>query len=114
MAVASSEGVPALSYGTHFYQDLVEAGIHSLPLHLEDQRSSFDWSFFRKSENALATIAPEDADLAPYLRVIDVPAVSEGKRLTILMDGSRDEAIGFLEIGEWKDKDDGKGSVSTF
>ncbi len=114
MAVASSDGVPALSYGTHFYQDLVEAGIHSLPLHLEDPRSRFDWSFFRQSDNVLSVITPQDAALEPYLRVIDVPAVTEGRRLTILMEGARDEAIAFLHSGKWKDGDDKKGSLSIF
>jgi hypothetical protein len=114
MSVASSDGVPALSYGTHFYQDLVEAGILSLPLHLEDPRSRFDWSFFRQSSNALSLVAPQDAGLEPYLRVIDVPSVTEGRRLTILMEGARDEAIAFLQNGNWKEEDDGKGSVSTF
>ena len=114
MSVASAAGVPALSYGTHFYQDLVEAGIYSLPLHLEDPRSRIEWSFFRESENRLGELAPEDADLTPYLRVIDVPKVTDGRRLTILMDGSRDEAIAFLQSGEWKDEVNEQGSVSTF
>jgi hypothetical protein len=114
IAVASGSGMPALSYGTHFYQDLVEAGIYSLPLHLADPRSRFNWDFFRESENVLAEVAPEDAELAPYLRLIDIPRVAEGRRLTILMDGSRDEAIAFLESGEWRDEVNNQGSVSTF
>ncbi|MGD8804328.1 MAG: PEP/pyruvate-binding domain-containing protein [Chloroflexota bacterium] len=114
MSVASNSGVPSLSYGTHFYQDLVEAGIYSLPLHLADPRSHIDWSFFRDSENVLAEVAPDDAELAPYLRLIDIPKVAEGRRLTILMDGSREEAIAFLESGEWKDEVNNHGSVSTF
>lgn len=114
MSVASTSGVSALSYGTHFYQDLVEAGIYSLPLHLADPRSHIDWAFFRDSENMLAEVAPEDANLAPYLRLIDIPKVAEGRRLSILMDGSRDEAIAFLESGEWKDEVNNQGSVSTF
>jgi hypothetical protein len=114
MSLASIGGAPALSYGTHFYQDLVEAGIHSLPLHLADPRSYIDWEFFRDSDNVLAEVAPDDAELAPYLRLIDIPKVAEGRRLSILMDGSRDEAIAFLESGDWKDGVDSQGSVSTF
>ncbi len=74
MAVAHNGQMPELSYGTHFFQDLVEAGIHSLPLHLGQENSLFNWSFFRESENQLAKISAEDAALAPYLRVIDVAA----------------------------------------
>jgi hypothetical protein len=114
MSVASDAGVPALSYGTHFYQDLVEAGIHSLPLHLADPRSRFNWSFFRESENVLGEVDPDDAGLEPYLRLIDIPQVADGRRLTILMDGSRDEAVAFLESGNWKDEFNRYGSVSNF
>lgn len=114
IAVASEEGAPELSYGTHFYQDLVEAGIHALPLHLQDPKSVFNWSFFRESENSLADLLPRDADLADYLRVIDVPKVAGGHRMNILMDGNNDEAVGYLVSGNWEDKTEEKGSVSTF
>jgi hypothetical protein len=46
IAVAHNGQMPELSYGTHFFQDLVEAGIHSLPLHLGQDNSHFNWSFF--------------------------------------------------------------------
>ena len=114
MAVASEDGVPALSYGTHFYQDLVETGVYSLPLHLHDEQSRFKWAFFQESENCLAQLSPADSELAPYLKVIDVAAVAEGKRLTILMDGSNDEAVGYLVEGDWKNPDGVAGSISTF
>lgn len=114
MAVASEDGVPALSYGTHFYQDLVETGVHALPLHLDDERSRFEWDFFLESENCLVRLSPEDSALEPYLKVIDVDAATGGKRLTILMDGSNDEAVGYLVKGDWKEIEDVAGSISTF
>jgi hypothetical protein len=114
MATVSEDGVPELSYGTHFYQDLVETGIHALPLHLQDSRSLFKWSFFRESTNILAELLPEDAGLADYLRVIEVPAVANGRRLNILMDGSNDEAVGYLVKGQWQSKAEKQGSVSSF
>jgi hypothetical protein len=114
IAVATEDGAPELSYGTHFYQDLVETGIHALPLHLQDAKCMFKWSFFCESDNSLAELLPKDAELADYLRVIDVPKVTGGRRLNILMDGSNDEAIGYLVSGNWETKSDVKGSVSTF
>jgi hypothetical protein len=114
IAVASGEGAPALSYGTHFYQDLVETGIHSLPLHLEDPRANFKWSFFEESINRLATLSPEDAELSSYLKVIDLALSGSDRRMTILMDGNKDEAAAFLESGDWMDEDDDLGSISTF
>jgi hypothetical protein len=97
MSLAKGAGAPELSYGTHFFQDLVEGGIYSLPLHLQNPESTFNWAFFHEAPNALAKLSPEDEPLAEHLKVIDIAATSGLKRLTILMDGSRDEAVAFLE-----------------
>jgi hypothetical protein len=114
IAVASGEGTPILSYGTHFYQDLVESNIHALPINLDDPRTKFDWSFFEGSENQLAKYLPDDGDLARYLKVIDISEKDSNRRLTILMDGVKGEAVGFLESGSWVDDEEPKGTVSTF
>jgi hypothetical protein len=114
IAIATEEGSPELSYGTHFYQDLVETGIYALPLHLQNPKCDFEWSFFCESENSLAELLPKDAELSEYLQVIDVPKITGGRRLTILMDGSNDEAIGYLVSGNWEPTTEEKGSVSTF
>ncbi len=99
MAVAHDGHMPELSYGTHFFQDLVEAGIHSLALHLGSGRESgtFNWQFFAQAPNALAQLLPADEALAPMLKVIDLDALpGGGRRLHVLMDGQHDEAIGYL------------------
>lgn len=114
IAVAHNGQMSELSYGTHFFQDLVEAGIHSLPLHLGQENSHFNWSFFRESPSQLAQFLPEDADLDPYLRVIDTSAISGSHRLNILMDGDHDIAIGYLEERDWQDTQTGQSSLSTF
>ncbi len=115
MAVASEHGAPSLSYGTHFYQDLVEANIHSLPLHLNDPRSLFKWDFFKNARNFLSKLSPDDSEVEPYLKVIDVQEERPGYRLSIMMDGSKDETIGYLVPGEWQDEhSDEKGTVSNF
>jgi hypothetical protein len=103
MAVAHNGNLPELSYGTHFFQDLVEAGIHSLPLHLGPGGGQFDHEFFRKTPNVLADLLPQDAELAAYLKVIDLAMIPGSRRLNILMDGSRDEAIGYLVDSNGKD-----------
>ncbi|HSM56993.1 MAG TPA: PEP/pyruvate-binding domain-containing protein [Candidatus Sulfomarinibacteraceae bacterium] len=113
MAVAGASGVPELSYGTHFFQDLVEGGIYSLPLHLEQPRSYFNWDFFESAPNALARLCPPNAALADTLKVIDIAAIAPEKRLTILMDGSQDETVGFLQKGKWRGPKK-KASLSTF
>lgn len=114
MSIASEHGLPSLSYGTHFYQDLVESGIYSLPLHLEHTSASFKWDFFQEATNFLAKLSPDDEELSPFLKVIDVPHEDSGRRLTILMDGSRDETTGFLVTGSWSDESKAQGTLSNF
>ncbi len=114
MAVASEGSVPALSYGTHFYQDLVETGIYALPLHLEDPRSTFKWEFFEESENVLSDVSPQHSDLADYLKLIDVSRTTHGRRLTIVMDGTKDETVGYLAEGDWQSPTESGGAISSF
>jgi hypothetical protein len=99
MAVAHGDAIPELSYGTHFYQDLVEGGIHSLPLHLQNPRSHFNWDFYDAAPNVLAELAPADARLAPYLKVIDLAQLHPPRQMAILMDGEHDQAVGLLQPG---------------
>ena len=98
MSVAHDGHTPELSYGTHFFQDLVEAGIHSLALHLGPGSDSgtFNWRFFADAPNALAQLLPADWALAPYLKVIDLTPLPGNRRLQVLMNGAREEAIGYL------------------
>ena len=114
MAVAQDGRTPELSYGTHFFQDLVESGIHSLPLHLGEGDGRFDWSFFYQSANMLAAISPHDASLSDYIKVIDIANIAANMRLNVLMDGSKEKAIGYLERGNWAVVDSGKGTLSSF
>jgi hypothetical protein len=113
MSVAAGDGIPELSYGTHFFQDLIEGGIYSLPLHLENQDSLFSWAFFENATNQLAELSPQDAACARYLKVIDVAQERPGHLLDILMDGSQDVAVGYLRKGNVR-FGDRQGTVSNF
>lgn len=116
IAIAKDGRVPELSYGTHFFQDLVESGIYSLALFVAegDEERRFNWKFLRESPNVLAQLSPEDAALSEYLCVIDIAAVANNRRLNIIMDGSNEEAVGFLVSGDWALPDDQGGSLSSF
>jgi len=113
VAEPAEGGGTEFSYGTHFFQDLVESGIHSLGLEVGNGDGRFNFQFFRQSPNALADLSPADADLAPYLHVIDLQAVCKDKRLTIVMDGSIDKAIGYLVEGDGSNAEP-KGTLSHF
>ena len=88
--------VPDLSFGTHFFQDLVEASIRYLPLFPDDPDILFNEAFFRRSPNILSDLAPEFADISEAVRVIDVPKSTGGFVLRVLMNADQDHAVGYL------------------
>jgi len=88
--------VPDLSFGTHFFQDLVEAQIRYLPLFPDDAGVAFNERFLLDSPNVLATLAPDLAHLARTVRVIDVPATTGGLVLRVLMNADLDRALAHL------------------
>jgi len=96
--------VPDLSFGTHFFQDLVEAEIRYLPLYPDEPENAFKESFFRGSRNLLPDLLPEFAHLEETVRVIDVLEVTDGKILRILMNSELDEAVGVLSSPDLQDQ----------
>ncbi|MDX9720294.1 MAG: PEP/pyruvate-binding domain-containing protein [Myxococcota bacterium] len=87
--------VPDLSFGTHFFQDLVEASIRYLPLYPDDDGIVFNDAFFSHSPNVLSELLPECASLGRVLRVIDVTRMS-GTTVTVLMDAQHNRAVAML------------------
>jgi hypothetical protein len=96
IGLSHGESTPELSYGTHFFQDLVEAGIYPLALYPGQGDTVFNWRFLRDSPNVLADLLPEFAANGEAVRVIDVAAVAEGRLLEIIMDGESSQALGYL------------------
>ncbi|MBN2416424.1 nucleotidyltransferase domain-containing protein [bacterium] len=91
---------PDLSFGTHFFQDLVESSIRYLPLYPDDEQIVFNEAFLLKSRNLLSELIPEFTDLEQTIRVIDVPGQTDGRVLNILMNADLDEAVAlFAEPG---------------
>lgn len=88
--------VPELSFGTHFFQDLVEGDIRYLPLYPDDEGIVFNESFFRGKKNILREVLPEYGHLSDIIRVIDVPDVADGQILKILLNADIDAGIGIL------------------
>ena len=88
--------LPDLSFGTHFFQDLVESSIRYLPLYPDDPGVRFNEPFFRYAKNLLPTIAPDYAHLAEVVKIIDVRAETEGKVLSVLLNADLDEALALV------------------
>jgi len=93
IARKTGEYTPDLSFGTHFFQDLVEAGIRYLPLYPDEDGIAFNEAFLTRSPNLLAELAPDFKALDDTVRVIDVPRAAEGHVLFVLMNAELDEAV---------------------
>lgn len=88
--------VPELSFGTHFFQDLVEASISYLPLYPDDAGVIYNERFLTGAPNQLAELVPELEPLSHVVRVIHVPASADGQVLRLLMSADAEEAMAYL------------------
>ncbi len=88
---------PDLSFGTHFFQDLVEAQIRYLPLYPDDEGIVFNEHFLTRADNILAEVLPKYERFADVIRLIDVPKSAKGKVLRVLMNAELDQAVGMLD-----------------
>jgi predicted nucleotidyltransferase len=88
--------MPDLSFGTHFFQDLVEGRIRYLPLFPDDEGIVFNERFLLASPNILPEVLPQFAGLADTIRLIDVPKATDGRVLRVLMNAELGEAVGIL------------------
>jgi hypothetical protein len=96
----SGKGVgpaPEPSYGTHFFQDLIESRIFPLAVHLDDKDSQFNRAFFYDAPNRLATWAPELEPLQNTLRVVHVDDVAPRHVLELIMDSEAGRSVAFLK-----------------
>ncbi|MBI5035156.1 MAG: phosphoenolpyruvate synthase [Chloroflexi bacterium] len=96
IALPRGEGIPEVSYGTHFFQDLVEARIYPLPLFPAQPGTLFNRAFFSSAPNVLARLSPQDAVYADFVQVIDVPSVSQGRHMELVMDEDKGAALAYL------------------
>ena len=87
---------PTLSYGTHFFQDLVESRIYPLAVFPGEPGNPFRQTFFDEALNALPALLPGDAPWADFVKVIDVPATTGGRRLEMVMSGDEARAVAYL------------------
>jgi len=97
IAKQESKYQPELSFGTHFFQDLVEENIKYLPLYPEDNEVVFANYFFNRSANVLPEILPEYAYLEHVIKVINVAENYHGQEILVLMNADLEKAVAYLD-----------------
>lgn len=110
--IAKKKGnyVPDLSFGTHFFQDLVEASIQYLPLYPDDEGIIFNNRFFELAENQLSELVPEYSHCSDTVKVVNVPKSADGHILKVLLNADLDEAMALL-LKPFSSKNMTKGKV---
>lgn len=97
IAHEDSGHVPEVSYGTHFFQDLVEARIIYLPLYPDSPGSRFNDLFFQNSPNILTDLLPDCGRFEQIVHVIDIPRTTGGACARVIADPQSHSAVCFLQ-----------------
>jgi hypothetical protein len=96
IAVSRNDFTPEVSYGTHFFQDLVESRIYPLSLYPDNPDMVFNRQFIDGTPNDLPNLLPPDSIYTNYIKVINIPRVSQGKFLRVIMSAEDGKALGYL------------------
>jgi len=87
---------PEVSYGTHFFNDLVEAQIAPIAIFPDHIDTIFKENFFLQSSNQLASIAADYASHEAVVHVIHVPKSNQDQLLHVYQNNEEQKGIGFL------------------
>lgn len=87
---------PEVSYGTHFFQDLVEGHIIYMPVYPDMPGSEFNEKFFFTSKNVLSELFPDDCKFSSFIKLIDIQSSTDGVYAAVVADPQNQSAICFL------------------
>jgi len=96
----TGEGIglaPEASFGTHFFQDLVESNIYPLAIYLNDEDVVFNHDFFENMPNCLGRFLPDHATWEASLRLIEVASFRPDHHIELVMDDQAGKSVAYLE-----------------
>lgn len=96
--VATGRLAPEVSFGTHFFQDLIEDGILYIPIFPDENGVIFNKAFFKKhnSFNELLTNT-HDRAFNKIISVLHVPTISGGRHAHAILNGVIEKGILYLK-----------------
>jgi len=90
---------PEVSYGTHFFLDLVEAEIIYLPVFPDEEDACFNREYFARAPSIFDRLLPDYHEYSGVIRVIDVPAANHGASCALLVDPGKNMGVCYLQSG---------------
>jgi pyruvate,water dikinase len=88
--------MPEVSYGTHFFLDLVESETIYLAVYPADKGAAFNEGIFEDAPNMLCDLVPAAEEFEELVRVIDIYAVTGGQYAQVIADPTSQQAMCFL------------------
>jgi hypothetical protein len=89
--------LPEVSYGTHFFQDIVEDQILYLAVFPDDPDAVFNSGFLQTAPSILGELIPASEAHGDLVRVVDVARAANGSLAHVVADAQNQRAICFLE-----------------
>jgi hypothetical protein len=86
---------PEVSYGTHFFQDLIEGDIVIIPI-FPDREDNFNEAFLIGAENLLHIFVPDCDGFCDVIHIVHVPSEKKGNYLHVILDGNKQKGIGYF------------------
>ena len=96
IAQKRGEYTPDPSFGTHFFQDLVESSIRYLPIYPHHKGVHFNQDFLTGTKNIFKDLVPDYAHLEKTIHVIDVKSTTGDSLLHVLMNADENLAVAIL------------------
>jgi hypothetical protein len=91
---------PEASFGTHFFQDLVEANIYPLAILLDDAKAAFNRTFFYETANRFGEFLPGEPCPNECIRLMAVRDFRPDHHLELVMSDDENRAVAFLVPNE--------------
>jgi len=96
VAFSREDYTPEVSFGTHFFNDLVEAQITPVAIFPDQTAAIFNEKFFMESPNQLSSLAPDFDAYKEVVHVVHVPSSGEDRLLQVYQNNEAQEGIGYL------------------
>ncbi|MGC9346624.1 MAG: PEP/pyruvate-binding domain-containing protein, partial [Anaerolineae bacterium] len=103
---AGADHTPEVSYGTHFFQDLVESQMLYLAVSTDaggdpdSEGSMLNHEFFAGSTNSLGDLVPGARSFESLIKVIDVSKIHQDQTVSVVADPHSQRAVCFLASGD--------------
>lgn len=98
ISIKDAEYLPEVSYGTHFFQDLIEDGIVYVPLYPEEEGASLNEAFLEKGDVFRKFLKNEYySKYEGLIRVVDLSKASGGRLGEAVFNGHKDKGILYIK-----------------